>query len=360
VDAKGGGGPPCQFVIDTDDGDAVRLKSTAEPHRWLGVSAWGALTGREVEDCRQKFYLEAACPEEPPHPPKLMGRADFDEVVDFTREERATFIRDGFLIVRNAIPSSLVDAALGHINAALLEPGSVTKDNDDTLSICSAAKQSEAVQALLYATPLWTLAQRLMGRGRVAHCPASQMALRAPSLGAAPLSDDALPPKRWHIDGMAKGKHSPFSVLLGIALSEQTQPNCGNLVAFRGSHHVLQPLIRGEVEAGSSIFSEESDRVENKPALGGGQQILLRPGDAVFLHQKVAHRVGVNLSPHIRYQTYFRLSHIDHAQKAEDGSLLDDLWVEFEGLKDDITDLSDESLISVQPSTKIRRMDMEG
>lgn len=201
--------------------------------------------------------------------------------------------------------------------------------------------------------------QRLLGRGRVAHCPAAQLALRGPNLAATPLKDDAIPPKQWHIDGMGKGQHSPFSVLLGVALSDQTQPNCGNLVAFRGSHQVLQPLIRREVESESGMFSDEGGRAESKPALTGGQQILLRPGDAVLLHQKVAHRVGINVSPHIRYQTYFRLSHKDHAQRIADGSLLDDLWVEFEGLKDDLRNLEDQGATSGQPLAKARRMDVE-
>jgi len=358
VDAKGGGGPQCQFRIITE-GDCVRLQSIVEPHRYLGVSSWGALTGCALESSQQMFYLDTVCAEEPAQPPKLIGRAEFDECVDLTLEERTAFIRDGFIIIKNAVPPSLVDVALAQINAALLSPGSVIKDDDGALQVCPDARGSDAVQALLYATPLWTIAQRLLGRGRVAHCNASQMALRPPNLGAAPLTDESMNPKQWHIDGMGKGKHSPFSILLGIALSQQTRPNCGNLVAFPGSHHVLQPLLRREVEAGSGIFSDESGRSEGKPALAGGHQILLQPGDAVLLHQKVAHRVGVNLSPHIRYQTYFRLSHMDHAQKVEDGSLLDDLWVEFEGLKDDIANLGGEGISSEGPSAKARKMDSE-
>merc|ERR1711879_243065 len=142
----------------------------------------------------------------------------------------------------------------------------------------------------------------------------------------------------------------------GVALSDQTHPSCGNLVAFSGSHHVLQPLIRGEVEAESGMFSNESGAAERKPALTGGQQILLQPGDAVLLHQKVAHRVGVNTSPNIRYQIYFRLSHVDHGLKLEDGSLLDDLWTEFEGLKDDLDSTGRYRECSVRPTAKAQKV----
>lgn len=357
VDTKGGGGPPCQFVVDMQ-GDRVRLQSIAEPRRYLGVSSWGALTGREVESSRQMFYLEATCPEDPIPSPKLTGHTDFDELVDFSPEERMAFIRDGFIIVRNVVPLPIVEAALGQINATLLTPGSVTKDDDGRLQTCNSAQGSDATQALLYATPLWTLAQRLLGRGRVAHCPHAQMALRAPKLGVTPLSEDSIPPKQWHIDGMDKDNHSPFSILLGVALSDQSQPNSGNLVAFQGSHHVLHPLLRREVEAGTWNWRNgEGD--DTKPALAGGQQILLKPGDAVLVHQKVAHRVGINVSPHIRYQTYFRLKHVDHAQKVNDGSFLDDLWGEFEGLRDGIAESGDETMGSDEPFTKVRKMDLD-
>merc|ERR1712129_377537 len=103
----------------------------------------------------------------------------------------------------------------------------------------------------------------------------------------------------------------------------------------------------------------ENGEGDSKLALASGQQILLKPGDAVLLHQKVAHRFGVNVSPHIRYQTYFRLKHVDHAQKLDDGSLLNDLWVEFEALKDGIVRSGDETIGSDEPRTKVTKMDLD-
>ena len=48
----------------------------------------------------------------------------------------------------------------------------------------------------------------------------------------------------------------------------------------------------------------------------------------MLVHQKVAHRISPNYSPHIRYQCYFRLSHRDHRAWAP----LRGLWSNFEGL----------------------------
>lgn len=57
-------------------------------------------------------------------------------------------------------------------------------------------------------------------------------------------------------------------------------------------------------------------------------QLHLQPGDAVLVHQKVAHRISPNYSPHIRYQIYYRLSHAEHRAVAP----LGDVWEHFEGL----------------------------
>merc|ERR1719152_414051 len=38
------------------------------------------------------------------------------------------------------------------------------------------------------------------------------------------------------------------------------------------------------------------------------QQLRLEPGDVVLAHQKLPHSIGLNRSPHVRYQCYWRLS----------------------------------------------------
>jgi hypothetical protein len=62
-------------------------------------------------------------------------------------------------------------------------------------------------------------------------------------------------------------------------------------------------------------------------------KVLASTGDVVLCHQKLAHRAGANGSCNIRYQVYFRISHVDHEALKKDGTLLEDLWCEFEGVK---------------------------
>jgi len=83
---------------------------------------------------------------------------------------------------------------------------------------------------------------------------------------------------------------------------------------------------------GSSLFSNEAD--SSKPDIGEGLQIIAEPGDVCFVHQKTAHRGGPNASPYVRYQIYFRLSHRDHAKNVESMVVLEDLFLEFEGVQD--------------------------
>ena len=50
--------------------------------------------------------------------------------------------------------------------------------------------------------------------------------------------------KGWHIDGLPSGNFAMFSLLIGVALSDQTVEGCGNLGVFPGSHFELQPYIQ--------------------------------------------------------------------------------------------------------------------
>lgn len=54
----------------------------------------------------------------------------------------------------------------------------------------------------------------------------------------------------------------------------------------------------------------------------------------MICHHKLAHRGGPNYSHEIRRMCYFRINHKDHEKFKQDGRLLEDLWLEFDGLKD--------------------------
>ena len=339
VDMQGQGGPYAQWRIEERSGGVCIInvglasKRLAERAGELvlatgddDVSLWAVLShdgAPPTHDCGDA----------------LRGLRPFDEAVDFSRDERRAFVRDGFVVARAAVSCDLVDAARAAINRRLCQPGAVVADETTGLRFCAAAAGDSAVRALLMGSSAWTLAQRLLGRGQARWGGGAQIALRPPDgdgTGGPPRAAEeaAHPPTRWHIDGMGQGRHSPFSLLVGVALSAQPAGGGhGNLRVFRGSHATLQPRLKEQVASGSGIWSNERD--DTKPALDGGFDVALEPGDVVFCHQKTAHAIGRNRSADIRYQVYFRLSHAQHAEHLASGAVLDDLWVEFEGLREE-------------------------
>jgi hypothetical protein len=338
VDASGGGGLPCQFKISMTGDGIFTLRSEGENARLLGVNSWGALSGRHVAADKQLFcWKTLESPLGSPIPlASLVGTSDFDETIDLTPEQRKSFVEDGFLIIRGAVPPCLATAALAVINRSLLKHGTSTIEENGNLRYCTDICGNDTILALLYGTPLWTIAQRLMGRGSISRKQAAQIALRPPSDEGADLeSNTKMLDKRWHFDGMLPEKSwTSFALLVGIALSDQSLPNSGNLIAFKGSHQILQPMVREESQApGSHAFLSGTAKQDAQPELRNGEQMLLNVGDAVLLHQKTAHRGGLNGSPNIRYQAYFRLHHVEHAAHVADGSIHDGLWRQFGGLQ---------------------------
>mmetsp|Transcript_33942 Transcript_33942/g.106753 ORF Transcript_33942/g.106753 Transcript_33942/m.106753 type:complete len:183 (+) Transcript_33942:259-807(+) len=135
------------------------------------------------------------------------------------------------------------------------------------------------------------------------------------------------PPKgndQWHIDGMKKNGHmSPFQLLLGVALSSQRDDDCGNLCVWPTQHAAVAEAVQRAQAAPPAASSPEDEWLGQRPTLPaeGATQVRLEPGDVVLAHQKLPHSVGLNRSPHIRYQVYFRLSSREYkpAKAAERG-----------------------------------------
>ena len=99
-----------------------------------------------------------------------------------------------------------------------------------------------------------------MGRGNIMPSNGAQIAIRPPDDLPDTLDNPDSPdnpeeeitrardlskltPLRWHCDGYSEGYHSPFTLLVGVVLTEQTRPNMGNFTVIPGSHLTfLRPL----------------------------------------------------------------------------------------------------------------------
>lgn len=280
----------------------------------------------------------AGTPNAPFTPPSM----PFDERERLSARQVADFARDGYLQLSGAVPRDLVDGALRSINIAIAE-GKVIAEAAGMSGLVPEARAAAELLALLYDSPLATAVQSLVGRGRVAAVHTSQVALRFPQPDRGQI--EAVRGTDWHIDGFSgKGQHSPFTLLLGVCLSDTPGPGFGNLALHPGCHCTLQQRVREEVESGSRRFSlRREDRAEvdaeGKPDLGPPTQLALRAGDAVLVHQKTPHLGTPNTSAHIRYMVYFRIRHVEHnALKAK---WLDDVMLPFEGVRELVPAASD-------------------
>ena len=244
--------------------------------------------------------------------------------------QRRQFAEQGYLLVRDVMPDHLVQRALDAIHHTLDAPdGRSTWDQTEG----KASQMEEAVDLWAHSdSPALTLADSLLGEGRTQQCVRRcQIALRFGENCTTPEGHE-LNPREWHVDGTIKGAHSPFSLLLGVALSDVPE-DCpgGGFVCFPGTHLSLQQEMRAFAAGEESIF--------NKPRLGGAKtalegavEIKAKRGDVLLAHQKLAHTGGPNNSDKTRYAVYFRISHLDHENLQS--LALEDPMLEFEGCRE--------------------------
>ncbi|KDO24285.1 hypothetical protein SPRG_09922 [Saprolegnia parasitica CBS 223.65] len=239
-----------------------------------------------------------------------------------------SFMREGYLVLPSAVPVSLVHEALRQINHELGKPGMMIEGGvEGAAKLAGNTSNSAAIRNLFFGSSVATYVASLVGE--IAPPQGAQIALRFPELGP------AYEPKgnEWHTDGMRQGKWNPFSLLVGIALSDVQQPQSGNLIVFPKSHHALHGMLQeGGVLAGCATTCTSVDTVwgdGHLPDLGPPIQLLCSKGDVVLCHPKMAHRGGPNLSCNIRYQVYFRIKHALHDDRMERAKT--DLFADLDG-----------------------------
>ena len=244
--------------------------------------------------------------------------------------QKQAFVDDGFLVVRDMVPAVARNRALRMINAALGEnkPHRVANDVFTGHENCDPLQHAPEVLSLLTETPALSVAEQLTEPGAIPATRCCQVASRFPQPDP-PLK--ARQPFIPHLDGIPNranglpaGKVFPFSLLVGIYLSDLMEPDSGNFVVWPGSHRAIESHARARPEGwfdadGFGPLPEGLPPLE----LGEPVQVLLGAGDVVVAHYQLAHSVAQNLSPHIRYAVYYRLA---HRAVTFDWSQLRDIW----------------------------------
>lgn len=241
-------------------------------------------------------------------------------------QQRQQIIDDGYTLVPGAVPPDKVAAALRAINSSLgehgIDPAKLITFRAQTY--CPEITGSAAILDLLMGTPLWSMAESVIGEGVLRPVNYGQIALRFPSSGPA----GAVHP---HIDGMytpdngvKKGTIANFTALVGVYLSDTPTDNAGNFTVWPGTHRLYADYF---AEAGPTALLDGMPPV----SLPEPVQIKPRAGDAVISHYQIGHGIAPNVSGNIRYAVYFRLSREGHDAVALD--VMTDLWREWDGLR---------------------------
>jgi len=261
------------------------------------------------------------------------------EDATLTPAQLRQFFEDGYIHVQGAVPAAVIDAALRIVNAAIgrgaLADHTTPGADPKLVSLPGPDAAAPSIVDLFHGSKLPTLTQQLVGLGKVAPPAFGQIALRFP---APPVEESQTrrpwtPRGRaWHVDGFQRGAHSPFTLLVGVCLSDCDDPTglAGNFAVHPGAHWGLQEAVKQAAASGSGTLSDHGWS-DAKPDLGPPRPVLMRRGDVVLAHQKLPHLGMPNYSPAIRYQVYFRVAHRD--LDAHRDQWLDDLLLPFEGLR---------------------------
>lgn len=245
-----------------------------------------------------------------------------------TDEQKSRFRRDGFLLLRNAVPATLRDPALAKINALLGEGfDPARREIFAAQSYFPELRETDLICDLVRRSDVWKAAEALVGPRRLEPVRQGQLALRFPQTEPRPASQ-----LKGHLDGIPNGTNGvpegtfyTFTLLAGIALSATTGPNQGNFTVWPGSHLLWERWFRE---------NDPMTLLEKRPDLPFGEplQIEWQPGDAILALHPLLHGIAPNHSPNIRYATFYRLQHVEHTEKQWDA--LRDVWLEFDGLRE--------------------------
>lgn len=248
--------------------------------------------------------------------------------MELSAEQKRAFAERGFLKLPGVVPPRMVGEARRAINAFLgqngMDPNELTKYRAQTY--CPGLGREPVITNLYNETPIKTVAESLIGAGKVKQVNAGQIALRFPTMDAVPR--DPTP----HLDGMysptngvKEGTIGNFTALVGVFLSDLPEPFMGNFTVWPGTHKLYEQYFR---EHGPQSLLDGMPKVP----LPEPEQFVGQAGDAALVHYQIGHGIAGNVSPNIRYGIFFRLFHVDHEQNHWD--CMTDVWKEWDGMRE--------------------------
>jgi ectoine hydroxylase-related dioxygenase (phytanoyl-CoA dioxygenase family) len=207
-----------------------------------------------------------------------------------TEEERLAFDRDGYLIVRDAISASMVDAYLEVTDRVVAErrkekgqgPGEV-------VNILDFISRDESYLDLIDCPTTFPKVWGILGWNIQLY--------HTHVIVSPPTPEGADRPLGWHQDTgrlnrELEGSPRPrVSLKVAYFLSDSTQPGRANLCVVPGSHLI------------NDLDRPKSGRPD------GALEVLVAPGDAVFFDRRIWHASSPNISETTRKVLFYGYSY---------------------------------------------------
>jgi hypothetical protein len=244
--------------------------------------------------------------------------------VSLTPAQQTALVREGYVCVPAVVPATRVAAALKAINHSIgrgMPPEQMAVFR--SRSFCPELQRAPVVLDLFHETAAHAMAESLLGR--VEKVRSGQIALAFPQV-------EAPAPPYPHLDGLhtptngvPAGEVRSFTLLVGVLLSDVAGAGAGNLTVWPGSHRLYEGYFR---DHGPRSLLEGMPPVP----LPAPVEVTGGAGDVVLCHYQLAHAVGANTSPHVRYAAYFRVKSRGHDGRRWE--CLTDLWKEWPGVSE--------------------------
>jgi hypothetical protein len=226
-----------------------------------------------------------------------------------------SFVSDGYAVFPGLVEAETVARARERIDedlAAHYDPR--RKAEYDSRSFCPDLLGTPEILALLENRGVRDKVGALVSRRKLAFDTRGQVAIRR-----AHNVERALPPVA-HVDGfpaphngVEEGTVLPFTMLVGVFLSEVKTEFAGNFTVWPGSHLLVEKYFN---ERGPRAMRES---MPDLPGLGIGEprQLMGSPGDVVLCHYALAHSAAVNTSDNDRIACFFRLAHYELQERSD-------------------------------------------
>lgn len=238
----------------------------------------------------------------------------------------------GYTKVANVIPKIMIDEALKTINKSVGQAMNAKEMTELELHSFRRHTEDKAILDLLHQTPAWDLAQSALGEGMIHPNQNAQIALRYP------ISNDPAPKATPHLDGMNEtDRILNFTMLIGVLLSDLPHVDSGNFTVWPGTHRLTEQYFQ---EHGADSLLDYAGRSAHflKEKIGQQmpepEQVTGKAGDIIISHFQLAHGIGPNISPHIRYAVFFRLDQKNHRKVHTWQEPMENIWLHWPGMKD--------------------------